>query len=238
MHLEPGQTQDLPPSRHYRGPRGLGERVARVLGERTQTSSGIGDLEEGVFLETWFRDHEGFLNAENWDSLEPVSNHTAEHEVRFREADQRAVKRTWPGTYGNVPREVTGRWIQSPATAAEYLHRLALQNDLFADDLQLEGAMLSRGPSMIIGQPAGGISLVSSQPWLRADDEDAPHPSELEIVEFLRHQGFDPMIGSLFGWRHLDEGIIILDAKPDNFIKTNSGILPIDLLIAQVFQLN
>ncbi len=238
MQVEPGQNQDLPTPRCYRGPRGLGETVARVLGEREETGAGGGGLEDGTFLEGWFRENGGFIAEEDWDALEPFSNSTAEHEVRFRITDRRAVKRTWPGTFGNVPRETAGRWIPGPATAAEYLHRLALQNELFGDDLRLEGALIPRGPSMIIGQRAGGISLVSSQPWLKAADDDDPYPNELEIVGLLRTYGFEPMLGSLYGWRHLDEGIIVLDAKPDNFIKTNAGILPIDLLLTQIFPLN
>lgn len=94
--------------------------------------------------------------------------------------------------------------------------------------------MLSEGPSMIIGQPSGGISLVISQPWIEAADPSAPHPSEPEIAGFMRTMGFTPLIASLFGWIHQDAGYVILDAKPDNFILTHSGILPIDLLITEI----
>jgi len=55
---------------------------------------------------------------------------------------------------------------------------------------------------------------------------------------FRDHARFHPLIGSAYGWRHLDEGIVVVVAKPDNFIKTIVGILPIDLLLTQIFPLN
>ena len=42
------------------------------------------------------------------------------------------------------------------------------QNALFADEVHLEGVMRSEGPSLVLGQPPGGLSLVISQPWLDA----------------------------------------------------------------------
>ena len=238
MEADADELQQTPTSRHYRGPQGLGETVARVLGERTEAGESVGGVEEEAFLKRWFAANHGFLSQKEWESLEPVAAHTAEHEVRFRERDTRAVKRTWPGTFGNVPRMVDGRWIPSPATPREYLHRLALQNQLFEDDLRLEGALESKGPSMIIGKAPDGLSLVTSQPWLQAENEDDPHPSEIEVSSLLQDQGFHPLFGSLYGWQHDEEDLIVLDAKPDNFIKTSAGILPVDLLLTEISPLN
>jgi hypothetical protein len=238
MHLESGQTQDPSPSRRPRGPQGLGETAARILAERADSDEGFRGVEEEAFLKQWLGANDALFSAEEWSSLRPYSSDTSEHEVRYRLADHRAVKRTWPGTFGNLPTMVDGHWQPAPATPREYLHRWALQNELFGDEVRLEGGMLSLGPSMILGMPPDGLSLVISQPWLDAEDSRNPHPREIEIAEHLQIRGFAPLFRSLYGWRHLDEGMIILDAKPDNFIKTNSGILPIDLLIAQVFQLN
>jgi hypothetical protein len=36
---------------------------------------------------------------------------------------------------------------------------------------------------------------------------------------------------SELGWQNTDETIVALDTKPDNFITTPAGILPIDLLL-------
>jgi len=238
MQVESGQAQDPSPSRRSRGPQGLGETVARALGERADSDEGFGGVEEESFLKQWFRDNGALFTEEEWGSLSPRTSDTSEHEVRYRIADHRAIKRTWPGTFGNLPALVDGRWQPAPATPREYLHRWVLQNELFGDDVRLEGGMLSSGPSMVIGMPPDGLSLVISQPWLDAADSRIPHPQEFEISAHLRDRGFEPLFRSLYGWRHLNEGIIVLDAKPDNFISTADGILPIDLLIAQIYPLN
>ncbi len=170
----------------------------------------------------------------DWLLLKLVSAATAEHEVRYRAKDHRAVKRTWPGTFGFIPGLIDGQWKPRPAEPTEYLLRQRLQNDLFQDDIRLEGIMISDGPSMIIGQPSGGVSFVISQPWLDAAHPAQPHPSELLIAEFLAKMGFHPIFNALFGYRQEDGTHIILDAKPDNFILTAQGILPIDLVIAEI----
>lgn len=38
---------------------------------------------------------------------------------------------------------------------------------------------------------------------------------------------------SELGWPNTDETIVVLDAKPNNFITTPAGILPIDLLLTE-----
>lgn len=190
-------------------------------------------MEEQSLLRGW-AEAEGCLIAPAlWESWRLVSNRTLEHEVRFRPEDRRAVKRTWPGTFGFVPAWNGSIWVPRPATAREYLHRQHLQNCLFADEIRLEGAMIGTGPSMLIGQAAGGLSLVISQPWLEAADTRRQFPSETEIHDLLSSLGFRPLMRSLFGWQSTDETIVVLDAKPDNFITTPAGILPIDLLLTE-----
>ncbi len=93
--------------------------------------------------------------------------------------------------------------------------------------------MVSDGPSMIIGQPSGGISLVVSQRWVEAANSARPHPDENQITTIMQAMGFTRLFSALFGWWHEENSLVILDAKPDNFILTPSGILPIDLLIAE-----
>jgi hypothetical protein len=224
------QNSASPPG-GYRGPQGLGERAALALEQSAGAGQGIGAVEEAACLRRWSQ-IEGVLIAEpDWLSLDLITNATAEHEVRYRLKDHRAVKRTWPDTYGMVPEFLLGAWRPQPATPRQYLLRQALQNELFDDSIRLEGTMEGLGPSMIIGQPAGGLSLVISQAWLNARDPSDPHPSESEIAGLLEERGFSRLAGSFFGWEDSDAGLIILDAKADNFISTTHGILPIDLLL-------
>lgn len=226
--------QDEPASpRRYRGPQGLGEQAARVLEQGARPGEGLGAVEEQACLKRWFEEAGLLIDDQVWRSHAAITSHTAEHEVRYRQRDHRAVKRTWPGTFGFVPRQIGGRWQPQPATPGDYLARQALQNELFGDRIELEGAMIDSGPSMLIGQPSGGLSLVISQPWLDALDEHQPHPTEAAIAALLRDRGFFPLHASLFGWENRGGGWVILDAKPDNFIRTADGILPIDLLLTE-----
>lgn len=190
-------------------------------------------MEEQEFLQAWTQAEGCLIPQTRWESWTLVSNHTLEHEVRFRADDRRAVKRTWPGTFGFVPGWNGTAWMPRPASAAEYLHRLHLQNTIFQDEIRLEGGMISTGPSLIIGQSAGGFSFVISQPWLEAADNKRQYPSEEEIHDLLCNIGFEPIFNSLYGWQRTDRSLIILDAKPDNFIATAVGILPIDLLLTE-----
>lgn len=231
-------TADTPAPRRHRGPEGIGDQAARALGESVAAGESIGGVEEEAFLKQWFPGHGRLFPEDDWESFPVLSQSTSEHEVRYRKEGHRVIKRTWPGTFGNVPHLKDGQWMPAPATPSEYLLRMALQNEVFGDDIRVEGAMIDSGPSMIIGQPSGGLSLVISQRYLDAADDLAPHPTEFEIADFLQDRGFAPIHSSFYGWRHDAESLIVLDAKPDNFIHTLDGILPIDLLLTQQFHNN
>jgi hypothetical protein len=89
-----------------------------------------------------------------------VSDHTSEAKVFYDPAGHRAWKKTWPGTFGFIPRKIGKLWKSSPATPLETLSRLKLHNEIFCDDMRLEGVSVSETPGMVIGQSSSGISLV------------------------------------------------------------------------------
>jgi hypothetical protein len=120
-----------------------------------------------------------------------------------------------------------------PAAPLEYLRRFEIQNHAFGDDVRIEGVMISSEPSFVIGAAIGGVSIVISQPWLDARYDKRPHPAEEEVGTLLRARGFAPVPEAFFGWRRQMDGLLVLDARPDNFIKTAVGILPIDLQFAE-----
>lgn len=219
-----------------RGPRGLGEKAARALGERFGANRECSGVEEESFLKQWFSDQGQLFDQEEWLSYQLVANNTAEHEVRYRRSDHRAIKKTLVGSFGNIPKLEDEGWILAPATPSQYLHRLALQNEWFGDALRLEGAVIKEGAtSSIIWTPdAAGLSLVISQPWLDPADRSNQFPSVAEIDNFMTDLGFSSLISSLYGWQNSDSTLIVLDAKPDNFILTSAGILPIDLLLTEI----
>lgn len=49
-------------------------------------------------LRRWAEETGHLILASEWQAHALISAATAEHEVRYRAADHRAIKRTWPGT--------------------------------------------------------------------------------------------------------------------------------------------
>jgi hypothetical protein len=166
------------------------------------------------------------LAEEFFTDMERYPHATAEHEVFRRVVDDRAIKRTYAGTFGVTPH---GKGHQIAATPAFYLARLHLMNAVFGAGMRLEGVTL--GQSLLIGQQGEQPSIVVSQQWIRAADPGRPHPSEAEIELFMRSLGFEPLAGAYFGWHRARDGVRVVDARVDNFIKSADGVVPIDLVV-------
>jgi len=173
------------------------------------------------------------IPPENFEKLQRVSNSTSEHTVYYDPAQNRAIKVTLPGEFGWVPILDNRRWNLGVATPLEYLRRWHLFNEVFGDDAQLEGVTVSAEPSMVICGDTNPVSVVISQHWHEAADLNSPTPTETEVSTFLHRLGFEPLTGSFGGWLRSRDGVVLLDAFPDNFVKTRSGVMPFDLPITQ-----
>src|SRR5690606_23283553 len=99
---------------------------------------------------------------------------------------------------------------------------------------ELEGVMIKKPEVHIFGsnnddQP----SFVVSQPWFDPADLRDPFPTEREIEEFLVGHRFrkNPMLH--LGWTRDEDNIDIVDIKPDNFIRADDGLWPIDVVVRQ-----
>ena len=189
---------------------------------------------EQQHVQEWARAQGCLIDERGFASLTLISNSTSEHEVWFRESDRRAVKRTWPGFFGQVPVWKGERLDRIPATPLQYLERQLLHNEVFDGDIVLEGVCVSSKPSMIIGEDPGQPSFVISQPFIKATNRDSATPTEQQISTFLSAHGFEPVPGSYFGWQRAADGVVILDARRDNFILSDAGVIPIDLQMAVV----
>ncbi|PWU22179.1 MAG: hypothetical protein C5B50_00045 [Verrucomicrobia bacterium] len=168
------------------------------------------------------------LPADYTVGLPRQASTTAEHQVFYRAADKRAVKLTYPGTSGATP---DPKGAQRAASPLFYLHRLALMNRVFKSGLLVEGLIF--GPSFVIGLAGDQPSIVTSQPWIRPADPEHPHPSYPEISRFMTSLGFEEIARSYYGWQRKEDAITIFDARPDNFIKSAEGVVPIDLVICE-----
>ena len=185
-------------------------------------------IRETESLGSWARANSCLIDPKEIDDLPLVSNSTSEHEVHYRQSDSRAVKRTWPGVYGQIPMPNNGRLDRANAIPSEYLIRQALQVAVFGSDIRLEGVSISDKPSMVLFEPPGQPSFVISQEWF----EGGKAPTMDEIAERLGADGFFSAPHSYFGWYRPLDGVVLVDSKPDNFVKTSAGVVPIDLQMA------
>jgi hypothetical protein len=183
---------------------------------------------QAACLIKWARERNALLAAGYTAGLRKFASPSAEHEVFFRPTDNRVVKCTYPGTFGITPEP---KGIQTHATPVFYLRRLQLMNRLFHSDLRMEGVLL--GKSLILFAQGEQASIVISQEWFHPADKSNPYPTENEIAEFMTALDFAVSQNSYFGWYREMDGIKILDARPDNFIKSAAGVVPIDLVVSQ-----
>lgn len=190
----------------------------------TPTSRGC----ETALLAEWAGSRGFLIVPTAFEECDLISNSTSEHEVRYHKDQNRAWKRTWAGFYGQVPFPDQGRLGRRNATPSEYMTRMALQIMVFSSDIRLEGVSISDKPSMIIGQPAGEPSFVISQEWLERAQDATP----LDIAGMLTEDQFQAVRHSYYGWYRSADGVVIVDAKADNFIATQADIIALDLQMA------
>jgi hypothetical protein len=183
-------------------------------------------------LRRWASQEGCLISPERLAKFPLLSDRTSEHKVFFDLTRKRAIKQTLPGQFGWIPKLDQSRWTLGIATPLDYLNRWLLFNLVLGDDVQLEG-ISTEGASMIIGDTTEPVSIIVSQRWHRAVDPNDPAPTENEISAFFHKLHFHRLPNSFHGWQRASDGIIILDARPDNFIKTKVGVAPIDLPIAK-----
>jgi hypothetical protein len=158
------------------------------------------------------------------DYPQPVRSDTSEHDVRFDEVTGRWFKYTFEGLCGfSVDWDEKSPPHLRMATPVEYLRRLVLQNEVFADDIELVG-LWSRGD--------GAWRVVTSQP-----DVAGEPATRVQILEGLRAHGFQPLPvpgpNNAPAFRRLNT--VVWDAHPGNFVMTSDGVLvPIDLIITEL----
>src|ERR1051325_7366 len=102
-------------------------------------------------------------------------------------------------------------------------------------DPRPEGCATSRHPTLLFAPPRideSRAQIGTSLRVIRPAGPDLPHPSNAEIAEFMESLGFDRLSRSYYGWQRKHDGVTILDARADNFIKSREGVVPIDLVIS------
>jgi hypothetical protein len=144
----------------------------------------------------------------------------AEHDVFFHKDHGRVFKRTKPNTFGSIKTEIG---IRKTATPYFYLKRLEWTNEVFGSDLKLEGVINKNG-----------ISVLISQPWAYPADPKNPLPADEEIFDFMKDMEFEAVRSSYHEWFRGSDSFHACDARPDNFIKSKQGVIPIDLIVSKI----
>ena len=211
----------------------LAEDAAAYLGRSSDPLQSFGSdpkkiERQSACLIEWASKNNAVLSDSYTSGLERQEGTTAEHEVFYRSRDNRAVKRTHAGTFGVT---CAKKGDQGHATPLFYFRRLQLMNREFDSDLRFEGIILAK--SLILFATGKHPCIVISQPWHRPADPNDPHPSQAQISEFMKSLGFAEVRGSYFGWYKNRGKIRVADARPDNFIKSEIGVIPIDLVIGE-----
>ena len=104
------------------------------------------------------------------------------------------------------------------ATSSEYLDRIALQNQIFNDDIRLERVVENKGEPIII----------TSQPSIKGHP-----PTQIALDELMLGKGHE----KLDEGAHYDVGVglLIFDLFPRNAIQAADGhIYPIDPVIQRI----
>jgi hypothetical protein len=181
------------------------------------------EFEEHQLL-NWARDA-GFLGSEL--ELIPLSNLAGEeHRVHLDKASRLVFKATHPETYGAAPQisydldPVTNRpakrLVMGKGTPMLYLERWSLFNAVFGDEVRLE-RILSIGY---------GLSIIVSQRDITGDA-----PSVEEIAEFFHERDFVSVPSSQDAFYRAADDVLALDAHQANLVRTEDGLVPIDIPI-------
>jgi hypothetical protein len=137
----------------------------------------------------------------------------AEHDVYLGASGKRVFK--FARNYGFTPRVHEGQLIMAEATPDEYLRRMALLEKLLPTRARIEG--LTECGTFVLSQ----LAIPGN------------HPTEHEMRRFMLDLGFINL-PARFGqgggawYLPLDE-MLVMDASPDNFVKSPNGIIAIDL---------
>lgn len=140
----------------------------------------------------------------------PSTKGGAEHRVYFdiRSREGRVVKITVPGKYG--------RWEHTPF---QYLDRWRLLNEMVpVVDVHFEDCIQTN---------ENKFSIVTSMQYFKG-----PHPSSQEADDFVRSLGFELLTDGSATLDYISEaaGLILRDCHPQNWIKAEGALIPIDII--------
>jgi hypothetical protein len=153
-----------------------------------------------------------------------------EHLVTLDASGHFVWKSTHPGKFGfgaDVEMVHPSGWRAKPritvglvdASPDEYLFRLAMQNELFGDEIRVMGAV--RYPQ--------GLSVLTTQPFYHGERTEQP-----VIDSWFESRGWRRLAEKQGAFYDATKDLLILDALPRNVLTLDrGGILPFDVVVVQ-----
>ena len=201
--------------------RSLGE-ACDDLARRLCPSGPYGEIDE------WSIYDESFRRLVSWaeeagcffEGLQPLKEGGREHDLTFMEESRTWLKFTKPAAAGYVVSFDFGMPSLEPALPMEYLDRILLQNEIFADRVSFVGVAGERHRPRIL----------TRQPHIRGEDAT---PSEIARM-MTEGLGFRQLaarfsVGYENSLAFVREDVAVFDLRPANVVRTHDGlIIPID----------
>jgi hypothetical protein len=181
-------------------------------------------------IDEWSIYDESFRRLVRWaeengcffKDLQPLKEGGREHDLSFAEESQTWLKFTKPSAAGYVVSFQSGMPALEPALPLEYLERLQMQNDLFADDVKFVGV------SGELYQPR----IVTRQPHIKGEDATPEEIVDLMTVELgFRQLPARFSVGYVDSLAFIRGDMAVFDLRPANVVRTAEGlIIPIDAI--------
>jgi len=160
------------------------------------------------------------------EGLQPLKEGGREHDLIHDPVSSSWLKFTKPAAFGYVVSFDSGVPALEPALPLEYLDRLELQNQVFADQVEFVGVGGTRSqPRIITRQP--------DVPGIEASADEISHMM-VELLGFTRlpascSVGYQDSLAFIRrNVRDFDD-VAVFDLRPANVVKTEEGlIVPID----------
>lgn len=212
---------------------GLKRRIDEAVNSDTRARPNIPEqqiIREREYLQKIADENEDFVVQDLPSSRLPE---TGEHNIRISE-DCRFWKYTKGTQYGYVPFADTPnihdfsniKLSITPATPSQYLERVTLSNELFGDNIKLEGITKQGGivisQTAVVGKPANRKQIAESltiKGWERVDS------SKTTLTGLLADTS----------WYNKAKGVVLVDARPANMLIDSKGIVyPIDVMLIKI----
>ena len=196
--------------------------VIKDFGERVRPGGSYGGIDEWDLRDESFRRLVKWAEDERcfFEGLEPLKEGGREHDLTYDPDSGSWLKFTKPSAAGYIVSiDSQGPELMS-ALPLEYLSRLALQNEIFADDVTFVG----------VAGPKHDCRIVTRQsdiPGVSASDDEIINLMSKELGFKLLPPRYS--VGYSESLAFLRDDVAVFDLRPANVVKTPEGIIvPVD----------